>query len=70
MNAVIIVFKSELAEKPEVLPDLQSLCKEVTEVSSARIYSPYSGKLFDFLSILKSNKINYGTHFDTKAEIP
>jgi hypothetical protein len=69
MNAVIVVFKSELAEKNSVIPELKRLCKEVTEVTSAYIYSPYSGKLFDFLDILKSHKIGYGTHFDTKAEI-
>ena len=70
MNAVVVIFKSELAEKNHIVPELEKLCKEVRELASAFVYSPYSGKLFEFLSILKSHKITYGTHFDTKAEIP
>ena len=32
----------------------------------ALVFSPKSGKLVEFLSVLKFHKISYGTHFDTK----
>jgi hypothetical protein len=70
MNVIIVVFKSELSDNHSIIPELEKRSKEFTQVTSARIYSPYSGKLFECLSLLKEHKIPYGTHFDTRAEIP
>jgi hypothetical protein len=66
MNALVTVFKVELEDKPEIKSQLLNLSDETREVSGAFIFSPQSGKLFEFLSILKSHNIGYGTHFNSK----
>jgi hypothetical protein len=51
----------------QVHEQLARLSNDVKKIGDAYSYSPSAGKLFEFLSILKHNKISYGTHFDTKS---
>jgi hypothetical protein len=64
MNAIITVFKSESGARG-LHRGLSKISKEVMELSDAFIYNPEPGRLLEFLSLLKENKIAYGTHFDT-----
>jgi hypothetical protein len=66
MNAIVTIFAIELNDKQYLVPQLEKLCSESRKVGSAYIFSPMPGKLFEFLSVLKFNKVAYGTHFDTK----
>lgn len=66
MNAIVTIFNSELSNKQYIVPQLEKLCSESRKVGNAYIFSPAAGKLFEFLSVLKFNKVAYGTHFDTK----
>lgn len=68
MKAIVTVFKSELKDREFVTNQLLANCQEVREVGDAIIFSPKSGSLVEFLSILRFNKIAYGTHFDTKEK--
>jgi hypothetical protein len=36
-------------------------------VGDALVYSPMSGKLIEFLTVLRDKKIVYGTHFNTSV---
>jgi hypothetical protein len=67
MRAIISVFKTEFEGKEHIAPGLKELIEEVKLVSGAYILSPKAGKLFSLLNVLKDNKINYGTHYDTTS---
>lgn len=67
MKALITIFKTELAGK-NVDELLHGLYDDVTDIGDALIYRPSSGKLFQFLNVLRVEKIAYGTHFDTSNE--
>lgn len=69
MNAIVTIFSSELTDKQYLRSQLEQLCHDSQKVGNAFIFSPSTGKLLEFLSILKFNKVAYGTHFDTKAVI-
>jgi hypothetical protein len=68
MKAIVTVFKSEFHEREFVTRELLAKCQEVREVGDAVIFSPKPGALVEFLSILRFNKIAYGTHFDTREK--
>jgi hypothetical protein len=64
MNAIITVFKTELAEKKYLIPILSAMAREVTEFEDAYIYRPQPGRLMSFLAVLKEKDVAYGTHFE------
>lgn len=68
MNTIITVFKSEFNGKEQILEELEECCAVMGEVASAIIISPRSGKLFQTIELLRSNKVVYRTHFDTLPE--
>ena len=65
MTAIITIFEIEFAGKEEVSRKVEQLSSDVKKIEGAYIYSPKSGKLMEFLSVLRENKIAYGTHFNT-----
>ena len=65
MTAIITIFEIEFAGKEEVSRKVEQLSSDVKKIEGACIYSPRSGKLMEFLTILRENKISYGTHFNT-----
>jgi hypothetical protein len=67
-TAIIIIYKIELNHKEEVKKSLQELCTDIREAGEAFIYSPRSGRLMEFLTFLRENKIAYGTHFGPGAD--
>ncbi|MBT1704424.1 hypothetical protein [Chryseosolibacter indicus] len=67
MDVVITIFKAEFKGKADLMQLLHAMA-QINEVDGALICSPHTGKLFDFLGILKDHKISYGTHFNTSRE--
>jgi hypothetical protein len=65
MQAIITVFKTEFEGKEYIASRLKDMVEEVKLMSGAYIFSPSPGRLFELLDVLKENKINYGTHFDS-----
>jgi hypothetical protein len=65
MHAIITIFQAEFANKENIRRIINDLSVDVQEIQGASIYSPKSGKLMEFLTILRENKIAYGTHFNT-----
>jgi hypothetical protein len=65
VRAIITIFKAEFVGKQQINSLLMDMCTQVKDVEDASIYSPKSGRLFEFLNILRDNKIAYGTHFNT-----
>lgn len=65
MKAIVTVFRRELEDKEHLQDRLKNMSVEVKEVGEAFIFSPRAGVLMEFLLILKTNKVSYGTHFDT-----
>ena len=65
--AVVTIFKSDLAGKEAIALSLEDLCNEVAKLEHALVYSPKSGKLFEFLNTLRDNGIDYRTHFDSST---
>jgi hypothetical protein len=64
MQTVITVFINEFEGKDYKML-LNDLYDSVTEFEGALIFKPKSGKLFQFLSVLREHKIQYGTHFNS-----
>lgn len=65
MHAIITVFRQEFYGKEKVLTELSKCCAVIEEVAGAFIINPHAGKLFESIEILRSNKIAYGTHFNS-----
>jgi hypothetical protein len=68
MTAIITIFEIEFAGKEEVSRKVEQLSNDVKKIEGACIYSPKSGKLMELLTLLRENKIVYGTHFNTLDE--
>jgi hypothetical protein len=66
MRSIVTVFKTEFSNREFVKEKLTTLTKDTREFDDALVFSPKSGKLVEFLSVLKFYKIAYGTHFDTR----
>lgn len=65
LRAVITIFKSQLVNKP--LEKWLHLYDVVSDVDDVIVVKAKTGKLFDFLQVLKENGIDYGTHFNTSG---
>lgn len=65
MRAIITIFKAEFTGKEDIGMQLTILCDEVKEVGDAYVYSTRPGKLFEFLNIVKTHHIAYGTHVNS-----
>jgi|SRR5690606_20487584 len=63
MQAIITIFESELLEKDRVVEQLMLLCEDVKQVTNALVFAPIPGKLFELLTILRDNRIEYRAHF-------
>jgi hypothetical protein len=65
MNAIITVFKTELAGKEHVIKEIVDCCSSLDQIAEAFIINPRDGRLFEVIEMLRKNKISYGTHFNT-----
>lgn len=70
MKTIVTIFKGELQGKSHLHERLARIAVEAHEIGDAYVYSPKSGSLMEFLLVLKSNRISYGTHFDTFEDLP
>lgn len=66
VKAIITIFKTEFTGKDSRC--LDGLYDDVKDIGDVMIYRPARGKLFEFLNVLRANKIAYGTHFDSLSD--
>ncbi|MFZ6010602.1 MAG: hypothetical protein ACOYXT_09660 [Bacteroidota bacterium] len=65
MSVSITIFKSELVGKSKLEHQILQLCKAVQALEDTYVYTPMSGKVVEFLHLLRDNKIMYSSHFET-----
>lgn len=70
MQAIITVFKVELNNREQIFKEIKEMSSDLSEVGEAYTFSPKPGKLFELLTLLKNNNINYGTHFNVSEGLP
>ena len=66
MKAIVTVFLEEFEGKSDAFSQLSEMSSEARQVGNAQIFFPIQGRLFEFLTVLKSQRIAYGTHFASK----
>jgi hypothetical protein len=64
MRASIMVFKIALLSKESLFDAIKLMSSECIEAEETYTLIPKSGKLFELLNLLKSNNIQYSTHFN------
>ena len=70
MQVVVTIPQHELEGKSEMKQKISLFAEEIKEGSGECKYSPKSGALMNFLTLLKENGVGYTTHFDMREDLP
>jgi|GEM_PF-3094111 hypothetical protein len=65
---IVTVYKSEFLGKESIKGRLSELSADIKEIHDALAFRPRPGVLMEFLAVLRENRINYGTHFNSTEQ--
>lgn len=68
MRATIIVSKSEMKNKPELVKKVEAMSVDILELADAYMFTPKAGHLYEMLNCLTLNRVNYKTHFSQEGD--
>ena len=62
MDIVIVIFRFELEQHPDLAHQVTSLSQETVQIGNACAYIPKSGKVDEFLLLLQQHKVIFSLH--------
>lgn len=68
MRATIIVSKSELKNKTELVNRIEAMSADVLELADDYLFTPKAGHLYEMLNFLSVHRVNYRTHFSEEGD--
>lgn len=68
MRATIIVSKSELKNKQELVKKVEAISVDILELADEYLFTPKAGQLYEMLNCFSVNKVTYKTRFSEERD--